>query len=136
MVIGLLAAPLAWLEVRASLRPAVGASPRVGAPVVLQASGGGGAAAKAAEMLGKMGIAAIADAKPGEVPVTKEFISSAKIRHVRTISAVAGGTVGATVATAAVAVAAAAAAANIRSLLHRVAELILETLNPIFRVLV
>ena len=93
MVIGLLAAPLAWLEVRAPLRPAVGASPRVGAPVVLQASGGGGAAAKAAEMLGKMGMAAIADAKPGEVPVTKEFISSAKIRHVRTISAVAGGTV-------------------------------------------
>lgn len=44
-------------------------------------------------MLGKMGMAAIADAKPGEVPVTKEFISSAKIRHVRTISAVAGGTV-------------------------------------------
>jgi hypothetical protein len=51
------------------------------------------AAQKAMEMLGKMGIAAAGEMRPGERPITKEFTSAVKIRHVRTIAAEAGGSV-------------------------------------------
>lgn len=54
---------------------------------------GGAAAAKAMEMLGKMGMQAVSTAKPGEVPVTKEFVSTVTIKHKRVIQAVDGGSV-------------------------------------------
>jgi len=51
------------------------------------------AAQKAAELLGKMGMDSISGLKPGEEIETKEFVSAVKIRHFRTIAAVAGGDV-------------------------------------------
>lgn len=51
------------------------------------------AAKKAAEMLSRMSVSAISNMKPGEVPVMKEFVSSAQIKHTHRIRAVKGGTV-------------------------------------------
>ena len=59
-------------------------------------AGGGAAAAKALEMLGKMGLQAATEATPGSVPETKEFVSQVTIRHARIIDEAegdAGGTV-------------------------------------------
>ena len=57
---------------------------------------GGAAAAKAMEMLGRMGMEAATGATPGEVPETKEFVATVTIRHARIIQEApgdAGGTV-------------------------------------------
>lgn len=53
----------------------------------------GGAAKQAFEFLGKMGAAAVQEATPGQVPVTKSFTSTVKISHDRLIEAVEGGAV-------------------------------------------
>mmetsp|Transcript_30855 Transcript_30855/g.51055 ORF Transcript_30855/g.51055 Transcript_30855/m.51055 type:complete len:385 (-) Transcript_30855:294-1448(-) len=60
-------------------------------PVVMQA--GNSAAVKALEMLGKMGMQAATEAKPGVVPETKKFVASATIKHNRVIEAMDGGAV-------------------------------------------
>lgn len=51
------------------------------------------AAAKAFEFIGKLGLGAVKDLKPGEVPDTKEFVTSVTIKHDRVINAVDGGAV-------------------------------------------
>ena len=70
---------------------------RLAASPTLKQTGGAGVssamAQQAAEMLGKMGVAAVKEAKPGEIPTTKEFVSAVKIRHVRTITEREGGAV-------------------------------------------
>ena len=55
---------------------------------VMQA--GGAAAAKAMEMLGRMGMEAATQATPGQVPETKEFVATVSIRHARIIEQAAG----------------------------------------------
>ena len=63
---------------------------RTAAPMM---QAGGAAAAKAMEMLGKMGLQAATEATPGEVPPTKEFVATVTIKHARIIEEAAGGTV-------------------------------------------
>ena len=46
---------------------------------------GNAAAAKAFEMLGRMGMQAATEATPGVMPQTKEFVSSVVIKHDRVI---------------------------------------------------
>lgn len=60
-------------------------------PPTMQA--GGAAAARAMEMLGKMGMQAASEATPGEIPITKEFEVGVRIRHDRIIEAAEGGAV-------------------------------------------
>tara|TARA_B100000795_G_scaffold207668_1_gene161137 strand:+ start:92 stop:541 length:450 start_codon:yes stop_codon:yes gene_type:complete len=55
-----------------------------------QGGAGGAAAAKAMEMLGRMGMEAAQSATPGQVPETKEFVATVSIRHARIIQQAAG----------------------------------------------
>ena len=63
---------------------------RVVAPTM---QAGNTAAARAFEMLGKMGMEAAMEARPGEMPDTKEFVARAVIKHDRVIDTCEGGTV-------------------------------------------
>jgi hypothetical protein len=54
---------------------------------------GNAAAARAMEMLGKMGMQAASQATPGQIPEVKEFVVPATIVHNRVIEAVDGGAV-------------------------------------------
>lgn len=82
----------AWLTMALLLawRPQMLMNPARSRVLVVQSNA---AAQQAAKLLGKMGLAAVQDAKPGERPVTKEFVSAVTIRHKRTIGAVEGGAV-------------------------------------------
>lgn len=65
---------------------------RVPSPPLLQVSNAGAVAAqKAAEMLSKMSSDAVRGMKPGEKIEMKDFVSSVKIKHTRSVKAMEGG---------------------------------------------